>query len=94
MKKKDIVRAYGDKFYLRNHGYYSSNITGRYLHRVVWEENNGEIADGFIVHHIDGDTKNNNISNLALMSKSDHMKMHYAENSGGLRGYNESISIR
>ena len=34
------------------------------------------------VHHIDRDKTNNNISNLRLMTKSDHVKLHWLEDHG------------
>jgi len=37
------------------------------LHRVVWEEANGPIPRGFVVHHKDLDQKNNSIENLELI---------------------------
>lgn len=35
-----------------------------------------EIPAGFIVHHVDGDPSNNDISNLALMSAGAHSRLH------------------
>ena len=35
-----------------------------------------EIPEGFIVHHIDGNPANNDISNLALMQMGAHTKLH------------------
>ena len=35
-----------------------------------------EIPRGFCVHHIDANTRNNDISNLALMTLSAHAKLH------------------
>jgi predicted nucleic acid-binding Zn ribbon protein len=46
------------------------------LHRYVWIINYGEIPKGYVVHHIDNDKRNNDISNLALMSFSEHSKYH------------------
>jgi hypothetical protein len=47
-----------------------------YEHRNIYETTYGEIPKGYIIHHIDGDTKNNNISNLQLMKQSEHIKLH------------------
>jgi ribonucleotide reductase alpha subunit len=41
-------------------------------HRLVYEAYNGKIADNEDIHHIDGDTYNNNYSNLAKLSHSEH----------------------
>ena len=43
-------------------GYEWSN--GRAVHRWVWEQKNGPIPSGGIIHHIDGDRTNNAIENL------------------------------
>lgn len=38
-----------------------------FLHRVIWEYYKGPIPNDCIIHHIDGDFKNNDISNLECM---------------------------
>ena len=51
-----------------------------FTHSVVMCEALGltEIPKGFIVHHIDFDTHNNNINNLALMNNGAHTRLHQA----------------
>ena len=46
-------------------------------HRIVMENHLGRVltADE-VVHHIDGDKFNNDISNLRLMSNDEHVKLH------------------
>ena len=44
-------------------------------HVVVWEKHHGEIPKGSVIHHIDEDKQNNNIENLACVSKKDHDKL-------------------
>lgn len=49
----------------------------RYLkHRYVWEQHNGPIPEGYEVHHIDLNSHNNDISNLALMTTFEHRSFH------------------
>lgn len=45
-------------------------------HRVVWEKHRGKIPEGYVIHHIDGNGHNNDISNLMCLSKSEHRSLH------------------
>lgn len=47
------------------------------LHRLIYEEEYGKIPDGCIIHHIDGDKLNNDISNLTVMTPSEHTILHH-----------------
>lgn len=48
-----------------------------YLHRMIWEYyNNKDIPEGYVVHHKDFDILNNDISNLELMSSTEHKSLH------------------
>jgi hypothetical protein len=47
-----------------------------YLHRDVYKYHNGEIPEGYHVHHIDGDAGNNDMSNLRLISSEEHHRYH------------------
>lgn len=60
-------------------GYYLNSTIRKHAHRFVWENVYGEIPKGFHVHHKDGNKSNNDISNLEVMSASDHIKMHNEE---------------
>lgn len=46
------------------------------LHTDVWRFYRGEIPDGYEVDHIDGNTSNNSISNLQLLSIAEHKAKH------------------
>jgi len=50
-----------------------------YEHRLVWWRAHGEIPDGFDVHHINGDKRDNCIKNLRAMSRSEHARLHALE---------------
>ena len=62
-------------------GYYLSSKNtdiGKHerLHRYVWRYHNGDIPDGFHVHHKDEDKYNNEIENLVCIPKHDHISLH------------------
>lgn len=52
-----------------------------FYHHLVMCENLGitEMPKGYVVHHIDGNPWNNDISNLAMMTVSAHAKLHQVE---------------
>lgn len=47
----------------------------RMEHRIVWEGVNGPIPEGYDIHHIDGDTYNNDIDNLECMLHAEHARL-------------------
>lgn len=69
---------YGKKFYLDHKtGYWiCTNKKKIRAHRWVWENNLGEISEGFHIHHKDGNKSNNHISNLEMISAFDHLSLH------------------
>jgi DNA-binding CsgD family transcriptional regulator len=49
----------------------------KYEHRLIMEREVGRpLTKKEHVHHIDGDTRNNAVANLAVLSASDHAKIH------------------
>lgn len=50
---------------------------GRHEHRIVAEQKLGRsLRPGEIVHHIDGNFLNNDPDNLAVMTQSEHIRLH------------------
>ena len=50
---------------------------------VVWERRYGPISDGLVVHHLDGDTLNDSLGNLAVVSRAAHVNIHRADLQAG-----------
>jgi hypothetical protein len=78
-----IIEFNGNKF--RLHGkYYRKNCWSKKgssnLHRAIWEYHNGIIPLGFDIHHIDGDSFNNDITNLECVNRKIHRSQHAKEN--------------
>ena len=44
--------------------------------RFVWVQCNGEIPKGYLIHHIDGDSLNDIIDNLSLVTRKAHFEIH------------------
>ena len=61
-------------------GIYHKNKKKRYVleHRLIMEKHIGrKLKKNEVIHHIDGNPSNNNVSNLKLFSShSEHMKLH------------------
>lgn len=70
----------GLRFYPDKRGYWLARKKDwskpKRLHVYVWEYYNGPIPGGYHVHHKDHNPDNNEIENLELISKHDHLKYH------------------
>ena len=49
-------------------------------HRLVWKEHYGEIPDGMVIHHINGDGRDNKLENLELLQNGKHSSNHMMGN--------------
>ena len=80
---EDLKHAYfnGIEFYKKDK--YYANHTHDRLHRYIWEYTNGEIPNNYDIHHKDFNQFNNDISNLQLILKSEHNKLHALSNNLG-----------
>jgi len=73
---------FGRKFNLdKKTGYWLSTDYPRIrAHCWVWVNYHGTIPKGYHIHHKDEDKSNNSIENLALLSPSAHVTLHYKTN--------------
>lgn len=67
-KFNDIEFIFGGKYF--------TNFKHGYLHVYIYEFYNGKIEKGYHVHHKDHNRFNNDISNLQLLTHSEHSKIH------------------
>ena len=59
--------------------YVTLNVEGEriYLHRLIWEKNNGrQLRKGEVVHHVNCDPTDNRPQNLQVMSNAEHTSLH------------------
>lgn len=79
--KNKLVTKFGTSK-INSNGYWEitsrkEGNNGKTLHRLIYEDYYGcTLLLNVDIHHIDGNPLNNNISNLKLLSRSEHMKIH------------------
>jgi hypothetical protein len=71
-------------------GYVACGPGTQYLHRIVWLHLRGAIPERHQIHHIDGDSRNNRLSNLVCLSAGEHARLENlrraTSNPAGYRG--------
>ncbi len=45
-------------------------------HRHIWEKHYGKIPENYFIHHINANKKDNRLSNLMLVTREEHGKLH------------------
>lgn len=77
-KQLPFIEHEGKRYTPDDDGYYRCTERDRniFLHRVIWEQYNGSIPNGYQIHHINGDKSDNRISNLECLGASEHKKLH------------------
>jgi hypothetical protein len=58
------------------HGYWATKVDGKAVsqHRYVWEKANGPIPAGMQIDHINGDRRDNRLSNLRVVTHQENSK--------------------
>lgn len=74
---KATAPARGDKLRYSGEGRSYVKLNGRHMHRVIAEQKIGRpLRRGEIVHHIDGNARNNDPDNLVILTQGAHMREH------------------
>jgi hypothetical protein len=58
-----------------------TKFRGKHMHRFLMEQHIGRrLRPKEIVHHIDGDKFNNDITNLQIVTRAEHARIHFGHN--------------
>jgi ribonucleotide reductase alpha subunit len=56
-------------------------------HRMIWKFHNGDVPKGYVIHHVNFDSKDNRLENLQCLDYFEHRELHAAP----MRGINNPI---
>lgn len=84
-KLKPQAASQSKKGYVQVRLYDDSGKLGKlqYVHRLVWQTFKGEIPQGLEIDHIDGNPRNNNLTNIQLLSRRDNTDKYNRKLQGG-----------
>lgn len=64
-------------YYLSQSTHNAERRKAKSLHVAIWEyHNNKSVPKGYVIHHIDGNKFNNDISNLQCLTREEHYNLH------------------
>ena len=75
-----MITEFGNA-YLTDKGYYRISSRGKnfgkFLHKLIWEKwYSKAVPEGYSIHHINGNKKDNKIQNLQCVNSKTHIKFH------------------
>lgn len=73
---KTYIRNPKSKYYFEYTTRSRDRKNAKQLHRAVWAYYNGDIPEGYHIHHKDGNIDNNDITNLECLSPAEHHHVH------------------
>lgn len=89
---KSARRAGGKKYLNLTNNKDAKRLGSRLLHVIIAERMIGrELSKREVVHHINGNTLDNNLFNLSVMDRSEHKKCHYSLQSCGMELFKQGI---
>lgn len=83
MAKSEKRKYFGKTFWRQKDGYWANNMP-IHAQRWVWINHHGAIPEGMDIHHKDGNKDNNEIYNLEMLNRSEHLKRHWKQGSFNL----------
>lgn len=91
----EYAKFNGIEFFARKDSKYYNNKKYGKLHRYIYQYYHPEIdIEGYNIHHIDENKLNNDISNLVLLTRSEHIKIHMTGENNPMYGRTGEASPR
>lgn len=83
MSRPEVRKKVGDVQRDRGEGKSYRKLNNRHEHRVVAEQKIGRpLRKDEVVHHIDGNKRNNSSDNLMICSRAEHARIHLSKKEG------------